>query len=190
MSMAPSFQGPAPDQGRSMTMMNPPPQWGYNHSPQRPTSAMPGSYAPSVQGLNVSGDPGPGYTPSIAPSERSNVGLAPRYRPVQTNGDAPTGRSHSMTSSLTLQAFGNPQSSPNLQHVENGQDSQKNTIRIIDKPKGTAKVSTRQVDADEDEDEGWAEMAKKRTEKKFGWRKKDAHVGQEPMLSDLYSSYE
>ena len=28
------------------------------------------------------------YAPSIAPSERSNIGQAPRYRPVTTHGDA------------------------------------------------------------------------------------------------------
>ncbi|KAK5122448.1 hypothetical protein LTR85_004032 [Meristemomyces frigidus] len=189
MSMA-SQQGPVPGQGRSMTMMNPPPQWDYSQGPPRPTSAMPGSYAPSVHGLNVPGGPGPGYTPSIAPSERRNIGLAPRYRPVQTNGDVAPGRSQSMTSSMTLQAFGNPQSSPNLQRVESGNDSQKSTIRIVDKPKGTPKVSTRQVDVDEDEDEGWAEMAKKRSEKKYGRRNKESKAGQEPTLSDLYNNYE
>ncbi|KAK4542109.1 hypothetical protein LTR36_007140 [Oleoguttula mirabilis] len=186
---APSLQGPMPNQGRAMTLMNPPPQWDYSQGPPRPTSAMPANYAPSVQGLNVPGGLGPGYTPSIAPSERSNVGMAPRYRPVQTNGDAGTGRSQSMTSSMTLQAFTNSQSSPNLQRVESGQDSQKSTIRIVDKPKGMPKVSSRQVDADEDEDEGWAEMAKKRSEKKFGRRNKDGRVAQEPALGDLYSSY-
>ncbi|KAH8726356.1 hypothetical protein GQ44DRAFT_771532 [Phaeosphaeriaceae sp. PMI808] len=49
--------------------------------------------------------PGPGYTPSIAPSERSNVGLSARYRPVVNNSDA-----HSTGTSMTLQASagGNP----------------------------------------------------------------------------------
>lgn len=45
--------------------------------------------------------PGPGYTPSIAPSERSNIGLSARYRPVVNNSDA-----HSTCTSMTLQASG------------------------------------------------------------------------------------
>jgi hypothetical protein len=43
--------------------------------------------------------PGAGYTPSIAPSERSNVGLSARYRPVANQSDA-----ISNGTSMTLQA--------------------------------------------------------------------------------------
>jgi hypothetical protein len=43
--------------------------------------------------------PGAGYTPSIAPSERSNVGLSARYRPVANHSDA-----ISNGTSMTLQA--------------------------------------------------------------------------------------
>ncbi|KAH7072864.1 hypothetical protein BKA63DRAFT_417043 [Paraphoma chrysanthemicola] len=67
--------------------------------------------------------PGPGYTPSIAPSERSNVGLSARYRPVVSNTDA-----HSTGTSMTLQASG-------------GAQPIKGTIKPV-----------RQVQADEDED--------------------------------------
>jgi len=192
-SHAPSMLGAPPNQGRAMTMMNPPPQWDIgNFGAQRPMSGMPGSYAPSVQGLNVSGGPGPGYTPSIAPSERSNVGMPSRYRPVATNGEAPpNGRSQSMTSSLTLQAFTNQQGAQSIQRPESqpAQQQKQNTIRIVDKPKGTPKVSARPVGVDEDEDEGWAEMAKKRTEKKFSWRRKEPKSS-EPALSDLYKNME
>lgn len=45
--------------------------------------------------------PGAGYTPSIAPSERSNIGMSARYRPVANNSDA-----HSTGTSMTLQASG------------------------------------------------------------------------------------
>lgn len=188
-SQAQSFMNGAPGQPRAMTMMSPPAQWDLGQGQQRPASAMPG-YAPSTHGLNVPGGPGPGYTPSIAPSERSNVGMPSRYRPVQTNGDAGTGRSHSMTSSMTLHAFTNRQGSPNLQPPESQQGQRQSTIRIIDKPKGSPKVTARAIDADEDEDDGWAEMAKKRNEKKFSWRKKDNKTGQEPTLSDLYKGFE
>ena len=43
--------------------------------------------------------PHPGYTPSIAPSERSNIGLSARYRPVVNQSD-----SMSNGTSMTLQA--------------------------------------------------------------------------------------
>lgn len=184
-SQAP-FQGQPPNQGRSMTMLTPPSNWGAGlQQPQRPTSSFvhQGSYAPSVQGLQLpGGGPGAGYTPSIAPSERSNVGMPSRYRPVQ-NGDG-SGRSQSMTSSMTLQAF------QNQQPVQQPQPEQRSsTIRVIDKPKGAPKVSARAVEADEDEDEGWAEMAKKRNEKKFRWGRKEKQESQ-PALSELYQNFE
>lgn len=45
--------------------------------------------------------PAAGYTPSIAPSERSNIGLSARYRPVVNHSD-----SMSNGTSMTLQASG------------------------------------------------------------------------------------
>ncbi|KAI7223538.1 hypothetical protein KC333_g422 [Hortaea werneckii] len=181
-NQSPGFPGGMPNQGRAMTMMAPPPQWDANQGQRRPSSAMPGAFGHDQNNL---GGPGPGYTPSIAPSERSNIGLPNRYRPVQTNGDAGTPRSHSMTSSMTLQAF------TNHQRPESRQEQQRNTIRVVDKPKGSAKISARQIGPEEDEDDGWAEMAKKRSEKKFGWRRKDKKASQnEPALSDMYHNFE
>lgn len=192
------LQPQAPNQGRAMTMMNPPAGWnqaGQSGAP-RPNSAMPlsnGSYAPSVSGLNISGGgPGPGYTPSIAPSERSNVGMPSRYRPVTQNGD--TSRSQSMTSSLTLQAFAKQQTSPNLPGTPfnaSQVSTPKSTIRIVDKPKGSPKVASRPVD--EDEDDGWAEMRKKRENKKrskWSRSKTSSSSNAEPALSDLYQGLE
>jgi hypothetical protein len=182
MSMA--SQAP-PNQGRSMTMMGPPSTWGQH--PQQP--ARPGSsfqpYAPSVHNLQVG--PGAGYTPSIAPSERSNIGMPSRYRPVSTmNADGAMmsgGRSQSMTSSMTLQAFTTPQQ----QHQEQG----KNTIRVIDKPKGAPRIVSRAVEAEEDEDQGWNEMAKKRSERKWKWgRSKKEAQPKEESLGDLYQNVE
>lgn len=179
MSMA--SQAP-PNQGRSMTMMGPPPTWGQQ--PQQ--GARPGSsfqqYAPSVH--NLQAGPGAGYTPSIAPSERSNIGMPSRYRPVSTmNGDGAMmsgGRSQSMTSSLTLQAFTNPQQS---------EDQSRNTIRVIDKPKGAPRIVSRAVEPEEDEDQGWSEMAKKRSERKWKWGRSKKEPKEEP-LGDLYQNVE
>lgn len=191
MSIA-SQQGFAPsNQPRSMTMTNPPSGWGSaaNPSGPRPNSAMPG-YAPSTNGLNVpQTGPGAGYTPSIAPSERSNVGMPSRYRPVTQNGEA--SRSQSMTSSLTLQQFAAQQNAPNVPGTPYGANTvqaPKSTVRVIDKAKGAPKVNNRP--ADEDEDEGWADMKKKREEKKKSkWSfRKDKTTSNEPTLGDLYQT--
>ena len=187
MSMASQASTFAPNQGRAMTMMTPPSNWGNIQPQQRPNSYNPlGSYAPSVQGMNMNGGgPGAGYTPSIAPSERSNIGMPTRYRPVQ-NADG-SARSQSMTSSLTLQAFQNQQGGTNMPRPQTSQQEQpKSTIRVIDKAKGVPKSSPKPADADEDEDEGWAEMAKKRNEKKFRWGRKDNSKSE---LSELYQNY-
>ena len=104
-----------------------------------------------------------------------------RYRPVQTGEGS--GRSQSMTSSMTLNAFQNQQPVPQQQQAQ----QPKSTIRVIEKAKGTPKVSTRAINAEDDDDDGWAEMAKKRNENKFRWgRKKEP--SNEPALSDLYQS--
>ncbi|OQO08958.1 hypothetical protein B0A48_05848 [Cryoendolithus antarcticus] len=170
-SHAPSFVQ-RPEQSRSMTMLNPPPGWGNVQQPQRPNSFQPlqSTYAPSAHGLNMYGGT-PGYTPSIAPSERSNIGMPSRYRPVQTGEGSSTanGRSQSMTSSMTLNALQNQQ--PVAPAAE-----AKSTIRVIEKAKGSQGRAVEKA-ADEDEEEGWAEMAKKRNESKFRWGRKKREDG-------------
>ncbi|KUJ22416.1 uncharacterized protein LY89DRAFT_298335 [Mollisia scopiformis] len=131
---------PAPPQHqRAMTMLEP------NTAPWMQNK--PGSlYAPSIHAQ------GNGYAPSIAPSERSNVGLPGRYRPVS---QAPvTNENKGRTSSMMSGA---------LQNWDTKNAS--TTIRAINK---SGNVS------DEDDEEGWEEMAKKREKKKSVWRiKKD-----------------
>jgi len=186
-SQAPSMHNQPLNQGRALTMMGPPPQWGaQSQQQQRPMSAMNnGGYAPSMNGLNVPNGPGPGYTPSIAPSERSNIGMPSRYRPVSTLDSS--GRSQSMTSSNTLQAFTNQQGSFNLAGAGKENQPPKSTIRIVDKPKGTPKVSTKQFEADEDDEEGWAEMQRKRDARK---RKDKKENKTELALEELYRGVE
>ncbi|KAH6675623.1 hypothetical protein B0J14DRAFT_368469 [Halenospora varia] len=119
---------------RAMTMLEPNAAPWMQHS----------MYAPSIHAQ------GAGYAPSIAPSERSNVGLPGRYRPVS---HAPPPDSKSRTSTMSG-ALG-------------GWDSKNGpTIKAVKK---SGNVS------DEDDDEGWEEMAKKREKKKSKWRtKKDS----------------
>jgi hypothetical protein len=109
-----------------------------NGMPNRPISFMSNSGNQRQQPpmSNYMG-PGPGYTPSIAPSERSNIGLSARYRPVVNNADA-----HSTGTSMTLQANSGAAS------------SQPTTIKGIMKP-------IRQVPVEEDED--WSKMAARKS---------------------------
>jgi len=92
--------------------------------------------------------PGATYAPSIAPSERSNVGLPGRYRPVS---HIPLGDNKSRASTM----------SGALQGWENKNESL--TIKAV-------KVSGNQ--SEEDDEEGWEEMKKKREKKKSLWRTK------------------
>ncbi len=112
---------------------------GIANGPQNPAN-RPMSFM-SVNGNQVPQQPrpignfmGPGstYTPSIAPSERSNIGLSARYRPVVNHSD-----SLSNGTSMTLQASGANQNKPGV-------------------IKGILKKVTPQSN---DDDEDWSKMA-------------------------------
>lgn len=127
------FLRPASSHQRAMTMLDP------NSAPWLPQNSM---YDPSVR------NSGGGYTPSIAPSERSNVGLPGRYRPV-SHAPPQDNKSRTSTMSGALQGWENKNGSSTLKPV-----------------KTPGNVS------DEDDEEGWEEMAKKREKKKSVWRTK------------------
>ncbi|KAF2259820.1 hypothetical protein CC78DRAFT_620707 [Lojkania enalia] len=82
------------NQQRPMSIMS-----SATHQP-RPYST-PSQFGAPQSGFQQHLGPGPGYTPSIAPSERSNIGLSARYRPVVTGGQQD---GVSSVSSQTLQA--------------------------------------------------------------------------------------
>ncbi|ORY66034.1 uncharacterized protein BCR38DRAFT_339001 [Pseudomassariella vexata] len=86
---------------------------------------------------------GNGYAPSIAPSERSNVGLPGRYRPVSSMAD-PASRTVTMSGAL-----------PNISklHIE-------------------TKTASPANDDEDDDEEGWEAMKAKREKKKSIWRSK------------------
>lgn len=104
--------------------------------------------------LHTGYSPPQGYTQSIAPSERSNVGLPGRYRPVSQASGSLAGqpmhqRSTSASGTLVLsQTDGN---------------KSRSTIRVVAKPK---------IEADDDDEEGWEAMRAKRDQKKSRWRVK------------------
>ena len=141
--------GPQPRPGsshqRAQTMMEP------SSSSWLPQGGL---FAPSVRNQG-------GYTPSIAPSERSNVGMPGRYRPVSHAPGAVAEINTNMTNN-------NGKSRASSIDALQGWDSGKNNVRA-----STIKVVPKASAAsDEDDDEGWEEMAKKREKKRSLWRTK------------------
>ena len=151
---------PLPQQGRAMSMLSP--GSGAQWSSGRSTRA---SVSPSL-GLRGSHTfaPGPqqqqGYAPSIAPSERSNVGHPSRYRPVSTvpSEGAVGGERASTMGSQTLLAWEGGKSGA---VANDGTGKAAATMRIVERKT-----------EDEEEDEGWEEMKKKKEGKKRLWRSK------------------
>lgn len=138
-SMLGDFTGqPRPlDPGaRTMSMVQPP---GMQFLPQS-------GFAPSIRVA------APGYTPSIAPSERSNVGLPGRYRPVSQASNHPQGvHQRSNTMSGALSTWDEP--------------SGKSTVRVV----------SRAADgSDDDDEEGWEAMKAAR-DQKMAQRKSKKH---------------
>ena len=104
-------------------------------------------YAPSirVQGAN-------GYAPSIAPSERSNVGLPGRYRPVSQ-------------ALPPMQGMGNLQKASTMSGALGGWDqTRKQTNR--------SPLQNSGGQSDDDDEEGWEAMKAKREKKRSIWRSK------------------
>ena len=153
---APVGVGPPQAQQRAMSMMgpNPAPAWqaSANNRMSRAPSMMSGAL----------GGPNTGYAPSIAPSERSNVGMPSRYRPVSiAPSDEHASRGASRTSTLTSGML-----------LNGDRQSKLSTRPVAHIP---AKKST---GSDDDDEEGWEEMKKKREKKKSTWRlrkKQDGH---------------
>jgi hypothetical protein len=148
------FSVPLPDSprqnGRAMSLTpGMTSQWNRNSS-----------YSPSMAGGQG------GYAPSIAPSERNTVGMASRYRPVSIVAEsiqAPDNRASTFTSS-TFQ--------PWTQDIEQGRLSPSNTNTTIRPPSNSGLGRQVRTADDEDDDQGWADMKKKRDKKKGMWKMK------------------
>jgi len=111
-------------------------------------------YAPSIriQGTN-------GYAPSIAPSERSNIGLPGRYRPVsQAPPPAP--------------APGQMQKSSTMSGALGGWDQ-------VRKQTNKSPLQKSATNSDDDDEEGWEAMKAKREKKKSLWKSKKTMSGSE-----------
>ncbi|KAM5524867.1 hypothetical protein FOXYSP1_00910 [Fusarium oxysporum f. sp. phaseoli] len=123
---------------RTMSMVAPP-----SGAPFLPP---PGGYAGSIHGM-----PPMGYTPSIAPSERSNIGLPGRYRPVSQMPAAAAPDPHRRTNTMSgaLGRWDDPKG--------------KSTINV---------VSSAGDGSDDDDEEGWEAMKAKRDKKRSMWKSK------------------
>jgi hypothetical protein len=93
---------------------------------------------------------GVGYAPSIAPSERSNVGLPGRYRPV-SHMPPPAGEAQPRTSTMMSGSL-------------SGWDKPQSKVTTTAKKSGNA--------SDDDDEEGWAAMKEKREKKRSVWKSK------------------
>ena len=124
-------------------------------SPQHLSSSQ------SVYGMQ---GPGPGYTPSIAPSERSTVGQPSRYRPVTPGANQNRESRTSSVSQNTVQpsALRGKRSQSRLRN-EASNGAPKPTIKAVEKPKHA-------VHDDDDDDAGWAEMQRQRQARKGRWK--------------------
>ncbi|RMZ80693.1 hypothetical protein DV738_g2685, partial [Chaetothyriales sp. CBS 135597] len=152
------------------------PQGGQMGRPQQPLAPMGqrtmSTLTPSMANWNL--NPTPGYAPSIAPSERSNVGLAPRYRPVSTvqDSDPATRRASTFTSS-TLRPW-------------SALDSTIRPLSHNNKPPAANAVGRKsplaQIDDDDDE-QAWAEMKAKKETKQKTWKLRKGNN----VLQELYN---
>ncbi|KAH6854380.1 hypothetical protein B0I37DRAFT_28838 [Chaetomium sp. MPI-CAGE-AT-0009] len=129
-SMLDSSFGRGEAQMRTMSMVQP-------SSASWIQPAQPAGFAPSIRFQ------GGAYAPSIAPSERSNIGLPGRYRPVSHVPAAATA-SHLRKSSTMSGAI----TQPSISVTRSGSAS------------------------DDDDEEGWEAMKAKREKKKSLWRAK------------------
>lgn len=135
---APGSPAAVQNQQRAMSMVNPSlaPAWQTRKS-----------VAPSMMSGALSHHQGPhSFAPSLAPSERSNVGMPSRYRPVSI---APIEEGSRSGSSMGTSTIGG----------ERRNGVQTSTAKTVQK-----------AASDDDDDQGWEEMKAKREQKKSGWR--------------------
>lgn len=169
---APSMYGGPAQRPQSML-----PPMAPSHASQRTMSTLNAGMAPwnstpnFLPSINVNGN----YASSIAPSERSNIGLASRYRPVSTIGEpeaSPTKRASTFTSA-SYQPWSQTNNRP--QGVSHYSKPSVNTL-------GRRSPLNPQQD-DEDDEQGWAEMKMKKDKKQKNWALRKGQNG----LQELYT---
>lgn len=108
------------------------------------------------------------YAPSIAPSERSNVGLASRYRPVTTVTQEPENNAWARRASTFTSSTFRPWANEN-----NHSKLASSTVRNV------------QHADDDDDEQGWAEMKARREKKQKSWK---LRRGGNNTLQELYNA--
>ena len=178
----PSMPGPpsiAGGSGRPVSMAGPfaPPHFDPNAlSALDPTIAMRRTGSP-MPNLSAGGFPSNmgNYAPSIAPSERSNAGLASRDRPVSVMaGDPGLGGSH-LSKSWNKENQNPLLSVPKTHsHIPKSSNIATVTVRPVSRASQSSPSGSkpRHGSEDEDDDEAWADMLKKRDKKKNNWKLK------------------
>lgn len=171
---------------RSPSAMSLMPPTGIDRS-----SSFMGGYNPNLSASSTIGGAG-GYAPSIAPSERSNVGQPSRYRPVSNNvgGSQPhNSRTNTMSGAIDneLNVAKSRSRSPHKLDLPSGPgqgfgavNPNPSTVRAVNKPKkggGGGGGSD-----DEEDDAAWAEMRKRREERRSRWmaRKQEKEEAEAP----------
>lgn len=158
MPQYPGAQNPAVQRPQSIQIQNAP----APHASQRTMSTLnPGmapwnSGPPLLPSINVNGN----YAPSIAPSERSNVGLASRYRPVSIapEPDVSSHRRASTFTSASVRPWNSMDGAP--RPPAHGAKPSVNTM---------GRRSPLAIQDDEDDEQGWAEMKMKKDRKQKSW---------------------
>lgn len=155
-------------QQRAMSMMGPASAAGW-----QPHNNHMNPVVPSMMCGALLGGPDPGYAASIAPSERSNVGMPSRYRPVSiAPADERVQRNISRLSTFTSGML-QPGVSDRNSRLSTPSDGQsKPSLRPVSRTPPAKSTAS-----DDDDEEGWEEMKKKRERKKSMWRmnqKRDA----------------
>lgn len=140
-------------------------QGGMPNQQGRPMSFMSGNGNQQQPQMQSFMGPGAGYTPSIAPSERSNVGLSARYRPVVNHSD-----SVSNGTSMTLQASGG--AATGKPGIIKG---------ILKKGSPQPQISVRESD---EADEDWGKLAARKN-KSAGKGKESSNNGLEELTRGL-----
>lgn len=120
---------------------------------------------------------GQGYAPSIAPSERSNVGLPGRYRPVSQSPAPSLLGQRKRLSMVSAQQALNTDEDKNKPVA--GMDEDKSKAAVSDEEKGKPAVKYKKQGGrggdssnEDDEEKGWQAMKARRDKKRSLWRRK------------------
>ena len=147
-------------QQRAMSMLGPASAAGWQ--PQNSNSNL---MVPSMMS-GALGGPDQGYTASIAPSERSNVGMPSRYRPVSI---APADE-HSQRAASRTSTFTSGMLQPGVSGWSRGLSTPADRQGKASLRPDFQTPPRKSTASDDDDEEGWEEMKKRREKKKSLWR--------------------